>query len=138
MEMSYILIAVCFGFVNAIYPAIFSFFQIAILEIFILLILAVLVWKFQSTKLSNLRRQKIKYEHIELLKPQNFSLLVKDLETRLGIRIHSIDIENINLSENFANLTIFTESTSEKSSSNNYTWPLSGPVQEENHLHKAS
>ena len=62
MEMSYILIAVCFGFVNAIYPAVFSFYQIAILEIFILLILAVLVWKFQSTKLSNLRKQKIKYE----------------------------------------------------------------------------
>ena len=138
IEMSYLLIAVCFGFVNAIYPNILAFSQIAILEVLILAFLTLTVWKFQAPKLGNLRKQKVRYEQLELLKPQNITTLTKDLESRLGIQIHSIDIENINFSENFANLAIFSESQSEKYSGNKSTWSLANPSQEENHLHKAS
>ena len=57
-ELSYILVAVCMGILNAVYPGILTFFQIAILEISMLLILVVLLKILKTDK----SIYKIRYE----------------------------------------------------------------------------
>ena len=101
-ELSYILVAVCMGILNAVYPGILTFFQIAILEISMLLILVVLLKILKTDK----SIYKIRYEKLDLLKPEKFNLLKRDLQNRLGSEISSIEIEFFNFQEQYANLKV--------------------------------
>jgi len=101
-ELSYILVAVCMGILNAVYPGILTFFQIAILEISMLLILVILLKTLKADK----SIYKIRYEKLDLLKPEKFILLKRDLQNRLGSEISSIEIESFNFHEQYANLKV--------------------------------
>jgi len=101
-EMSYILVVVCLGILNAIYPGILTFLQIVILEASILIIMIVLLKVMKVEKPS----YKVKYEKMELLKPEKYSQLKSDLQNRLSREILAIEIELVNFHEQYANLKI--------------------------------
>lgn len=114
-EISYILIAICVGILNAVYPGILTFFQIAILEISILVILMILLKVFNPEQIL----YKIKYEKLELLKTGKSQLLKRDLQNRLGGEISKIDIESINFPEQYANLKVTLSGNSYKTPDEN-------------------
>jgi len=101
VEMSFLLVAICFGVLNAVYPNIFSIYIVLILESLILMILYIMLRFCAKTKL-----QKITYEKLELLKPDKHNLLIIDLERRFNRQIKDVTIDSINFSESVAILSV--------------------------------
>ncbi|MBK8025852.1 MAG: DUF4956 domain-containing protein [Chloroflexi bacterium] len=52
-------------------------------------------------------RKTIVYERIELIRPENWSLLLDDLRTRTGLPIKRVEIGRLNFLRDSAQLTIF-------------------------------
>lgn len=52
-------------------------------------------------------RKTVVYEKIDLIKPENHSLLKEDLETRTGLQINRFEIGRIDLLRDVANVRIF-------------------------------
>ena len=102
IEMSFLLIAICFGVLNAVFPNIFSVFHVLILESLILGILFGML-KFMATKTIQL---KIRYEKLELLKPEKHKLLIMDLEHRFNKPVEEVSIESISFPESYAILSV--------------------------------
>lgn len=51
--------------------------------------------------------KRIEYENIELIKPENFQLLLDDVKKRTGLNVHHIIIEEINFLKDTANIKIY-------------------------------
>lgn len=101
IDMSFLLVAICFGVLNAVYPNIFSIYSVLIIESMILMILLGLLRFCANTKL-----QKIRYDKLELLKPEKHDLLIKDLELRFNMCVKEVCIESIIFSESYAILVV--------------------------------
>jgi hypothetical protein len=56
--------------------------------------------------IKNEHTKKIKYENIELVKPENGLLLLDDLKKRTGLNIHRISIDGINFLKDTATITV--------------------------------
>ncbi len=104
-DMTYLLIVVALGFLNATYKSQVGVAEVIFINVVVMGILTVLELSILSIH-KNLSQQKVKYDKIYLLKPENFGLLRLDLKDRLGIEIQNIKIESINFLENTANLLI--------------------------------
>ena len=104
-DMTYLLIVVALGFLNATYKSQVGVAEVIFINVVVMGILTVLELSILSIY-KNLSQQKVKYDKIYLLKPENFGLLRLDLKDRLGIEIQNIKIESINFLENTANLLI--------------------------------
>lgn len=102
LEMSFLLIAICFGVLNAVFPNIFSIYHVLVLESLILIILFGML-KFMATKTL---QQKIRYEKLELLKSEKHKLLIMDLEHRFNKPVEEVSIESINFPESYAILSV--------------------------------
>jgi hypothetical protein len=102
-DMTYLLILIGLGFVNATVSNVIGPVEIAFLNISTGISLYVLE-KLMFDR--NLASQKIKYGDLELIKMENRPLLRKDLESRLGARVAKIDITYINFMDGFANLIV--------------------------------
>jgi hypothetical protein len=50
--------------------------------------------------------QKVRYDKLELLKPEKHNLLISDLEHRFNRQIKDVCIETISFSESYAILTV--------------------------------
>ena len=102
LDMSFLLIAICFGVLNAVFPNIFSIYHVLVLESLILIILFGML-KFMATKTL---QQKIRYEKLELLKSEKHKLLIMDLEHRFNKPVEEVSIESINFPESYAILSV--------------------------------
>ena len=49
----------------------------------------------------------IMYENIELIKPENKELLIKDLESRMGVKINQVVLGKIDFLRDAAQLHVF-------------------------------
>ncbi len=102
-DMTYLLILIGLGFVNATVSDIIGPIEIAFLNISTGLSLYVL----EKTMFNHhLASQKIKYGDLELIKVENRPLLIEDLENKLGARIVKIQIISINFLDGSANLVV--------------------------------
>ena len=102
-DMTYLLILIGLGFVNATVSDIIGPIEIAFLNISTGLSLYVL----EKTMFHHhLASQKIKYGDLELIKVENRPLLIEDLENKLGARIVKIQIISINFLDGSANLVV--------------------------------
>ncbi len=102
-DMTYLLILIGLGFVNATVSDIIGPIEIAFLNISTGLSLYVL----EKTMFNHhLASQKIKYGDLELIKVENRPLLIEDLENKLGARIVKIQIISINFLDGSANLEV--------------------------------
>jgi hypothetical protein len=102
-DMTYLLILIGLGFVNATFSEIIGITEIAFLNISIILSLFVL----EKTLFNHdLVKQKIKYNDLELLRIENRPLLKTDLEYKIGAQIENIHVESINFMEGTANIAV--------------------------------
>jgi hypothetical protein len=102
-EMTYLFVMITLGFVN-------STRDINNLWIVIFLNLVILVLVYYLEKHIGgkvLSTEKIKYNNLELLKPQFRHLLVQDIFRKTGIRAKAIDIDSISFADDTASLTMY-------------------------------
>lgn len=102
-DMTYLLILIGLGFVNATFTGSLGPVEIAFLNVSIGLSLVVLEKTLFNHKLID---QKIKYSNLDLIKVENRPLLKKDLEERLGARVENIRIDSINFVDGSANMMV--------------------------------
>jgi len=100
-EMTYLLIAIALGLINAIglnLVPILVFNSIFIAFIFILDHPMVFKQEYSKTVL---------YEHIENIRPENSALLMDDLRKRTGLNIHRYSIMSIDFLKDSTNITVY-------------------------------
>jgi hypothetical protein len=111
-EMTYLFIIITIGFINST-SQIDNFWIILLLDT-VLLVLIYLLEKYVGSKV--LSTEKIKYNNLELLKPQYRNLLLKDLFLKTGVKARSIDIESISLSDETATIIMYYDENEYKAS----------------------
>lgn len=103
-EMVYLFIIIAVALVNAMSTKKVSVAEIAFANIMILVIIYTLenIWlmRHESTR-------TIVYEKIDLIKPENYSLLLQDLRERTGLNVHRAEIKNTDFQTDTARITIF-------------------------------
>jgi hypothetical protein len=105
-DMTYLLVMVGLGFVNSTFKGDIGPAEV----VFMNLAIGVSLYVFERTIFThNLRKQKIKYDKLELLKPRYTNLLKKDLSLRLGKEVTTIKIESVNFLEGYACLQVMYE-----------------------------
>ncbi len=103
-EMTYLFIVIGLSVVNALAIQKVSLAELLFTNLAILFI----VGYIEKRQLSREYTKEIKYEKIELVKPENYSKLLIDLEDRTGIKnISKVDILNINFLNDTADLIIY-------------------------------
>ncbi|MBU6205000.1 MAG: DUF4956 domain-containing protein [Bacteroidetes bacterium] len=103
-EMVYLFIIIAVALVNAMSTKKVSVSEIAFANIMILVMIYTLenIWlmRHESTR-------TIVYEKIDLIKPENYSLLLQDLRERTGLNVHRAEIKNTDFQTDTARITIF-------------------------------
>lgn len=103
-EMVYLFIIIAVALVNAMSSKKVSVAEIAFANIMILVMIYTLenIWlmRHESTR-------TIVYEKIDLIKPENYSLLLQDLRERTGLNVHRAEIKNTDFQTDTARITIF-------------------------------
>ena len=99
-DMTYLFIFIALGLISAIQ---LEYYELAIINGVIVVFTFVLDGNYIFTEHS----KYIRYENIELIKPENRELLLEDLKKRTGFKIHNFIIEEINFLNDTANIKIF-------------------------------
>ncbi len=103
-EMVYLFIIIAVALVNAMSTKKVSVAEIAFANNMILVMIYTLenIWlmRHESTR-------TIVYEKIDLIKPENYSLLLQDLRERTGLNVHRAEIKNTDFQTDTARITIF-------------------------------
>lgn len=115
-DMTYLLIVISIGFVNAAFNGSISFAEIAILNISLCAMVYVLDKTLAQPKL---KCNKVKYDNMELIKPEKNIELVKDLSLKTGLKILKVRIDSINLNEKNASIMIYYRDFERKNGNEN-------------------
>jgi hypothetical protein len=103
-EMTYLFVVIGVSVINSLANKKMSFSEIIMANIIIVGSIAVIekIWylKHQVTK-------QIVYENIENIKPENYDLLIQDLNKRTGLQVNKVIIGDIDFLKDTAILTIF-------------------------------
>lgn len=103
-EMTYLFVVIGVSVINSLANKKMSFSEIILANIIIVCSIAVIekVWhlKHQVTK-------QIVYENIENIKPENYNLLIEDLNNRTGLEVNKVIIGDVDFLKDTAILTIF-------------------------------
>ncbi len=103
-EMTYLFIIIGLSVMNALSDVSISYIEI----LFVNLAIIMVTWMLEHIFLLEHQASKtIIYEKIELIKPENNSLLINDLEQRTGLHINRIEIGEINFLRDTAIVRIF-------------------------------
>lgn len=106
-EMTYFFTCVTIGIINAMTNISSDFLEIAFANFFILIVVFVLdrFFTMQQNTYKN-----ISYDKLELLRPENKSLLIDDLKKRTGLPIIDARIDRIDLVKNICKLRVYFSS----------------------------
>lgn len=103
-EMVYLFIIIAVALVNSMSTKKVTVAEIVFANLMILVIIYTLenIWlmRHESSRV-------IIYEKIELIKPENYELLLQDLRERTGLNVHRAEIKNTDFQTDTARLTIF-------------------------------
>jgi hypothetical protein len=103
-EMTYLFIVIGISVINALANKKVSYIEL----IFTNLAILGLAWFLESVRFIKHETQKlVKYEKIDLIKPENRDQLLADLEKRTGLTINRVKIEKIDFMTDSALITIF-------------------------------
>ncbi len=107
-EMGYLFIVLGISIMNALANKKLSYAEILFSNFVIVIVIGIIekLWhlKYEVTK-------KITYEIIENIKPENYDILKEDLETRTGLKINQLVIENIDFVKDSATIIIHYNKT---------------------------
>lgn len=103
-EMTYLFMVIGISVINALANKKISYAELIFTNIGILTI----VWLFEKVFfLKHLSVKNVIYEKIELIKPENYLKLKKDLEDRTGLTIQKIEVGRINYLRDSARIKIY-------------------------------
>ena len=103
-EMTYLLVIICIGFVNAVFNGSISLTEVILLNLGLCILIYLLD---DALSLPRLKCKKIKYGNLDLIKPDRNTELIKDLAFKTGLDIRRVQIDSINLNEQIANILVF-------------------------------
>lgn len=103
-EMTYLFLVIGISVINAL-----SNSKVSYAELFFtnLALLSVTFFLERNLLLRHESQKVIKYEKIELIKPENRVALLQDLEFRTGLKINRIEIGNLDFLRDTARISIF-------------------------------
>lgn len=104
-EMTYLFLIIAIGFINATGNEI-SYAEMGLYNLMILGLTGCLEKILICKKL---KTRKIKYNNLDLLKPQNKNMLYIDLFEKTGLKPVNTEIDSISFNNNTADLTIYYE-----------------------------
>lgn len=105
-EMTYLFVSIALAVINSMVGKTVSLVEI----LFTNSIIVFGTYMVQRTWLKDTRHtQKIKYENMELIHNERRGELIRDLESRLGKSIESIDIQTIDFVTNTVNILVYFE-----------------------------
>jgi hypothetical protein len=100
-DLTYLFVFIAMGVISAIQ---LEYYELGILHAIIFIGIYLLDGKlFVKQELS----KNVQYENIELIKPENYGLLIEDLRKRTGLNIHRISINKINFLKDSAVIRIY-------------------------------
>ncbi len=100
--MTYLSLVIAMGLINAVSKG--SWDELSLLMSIIILA----TYLLESNVLMKKEVSKIiMYENIELIKPENKELLIKDLESRMGVKINQVVLGKIDFLRDAAQLHVF-------------------------------
>lgn len=103
-EMTYLFLVIGISVINALANKKVSYAEIITTNVLLLLV----AWALERMMfLKHESMKSINYEKIELIKPENHALLIKDLEQRTGIKINRIEIGKVNFLRDTARVNIY-------------------------------
>jgi len=103
-EMTYLFLIIGISVMNALADRSISYIEI----LFVNIAIVGATWMLERVFLLEHEASKtIVYEKIALIKPENYSLLIKDLEERTGLHINRVEIGEINFLRDTAIVKIF-------------------------------
>ena len=129
-DMTYLLIVISIGFVNASFNGSISFVEIILLNIGLCSMIYILDYNLGQPKL---RCKKIKYGNLELIKPERNIDLLKDLSMQIGLDVLRVRIDSINLNEKNANIKVYYRDLDKN---NGWTKNFASPIKKINSLFK--
>ncbi len=107
-EMTYLFIVTALPVLNAILLDGQQFAELAVTNLVVIGVLYVLErgWGFKYET-----RKTINYERIDMIRPENWPLLLEDLQQRTGLPIHRIEIGKLNFLRDSAVIHIYYDSS---------------------------
>lgn len=102
-EMTYMFVAISIAVINAL-----SFNEIGFsIILFTNVIIVAFIFILEKTWVRNEIKKRILYEKIDLIKPANRELLIKDLQERTGLIINRVEVERIDFLRDVARISIY-------------------------------
>ncbi len=90
-EMTYIFIAISIAIINALGNNIVGLLELLIANA----VIVALVFALERVKIKSEFYKIIRYEKIDLIKPENYALLLEDLRQRTGLNIHRAEVGRV-------------------------------------------
>ncbi|MDA3837710.1 MAG: DUF4956 domain-containing protein [Candidatus Delongbacteria bacterium] len=106
-QMTYLFVAIIIAVINALTHKKVSYVELLLANSIIVLIIYVIENNFLHKK--NEFVKLIKYEKIELIRPENYDKLLADLKMRTGFNINRVEVDSINFLNDTAKLKIVYE-----------------------------
>lgn len=103
-EMTYLFLVIGISVINALSNRKISYAEIIFTNVALITITYLLERVFF---LRHETRKTIDYEKIELIKPQNYQLLLEDLEERTGLKINRVEVGRIDFLRDSARIRIY-------------------------------
>jgi len=103
-EMTYLFVVIAIAVINALANKKISYAELMFTNVAIIAITYLLEKKWLLRHETN---KNVVYEKIDLIKPENHHLLIKDLEERTGLRIIRVQVGRIDFLRDVANVKIF-------------------------------
>jgi hypothetical protein len=101
-DMTYLFVAIAMGLISAVAKG--NYFEISLINSLFLLFAFLLDG---NMFLKNENTQKIQYENIDNIKPENHQRLIEDLKKRTGLDIYKISVSKINFMKDTAVVKVF-------------------------------
>lgn len=101
-DMTYLFIVIAMGLITSVSKG--SYFETSLIN---LIIISFAFFLDGNIFMRNEHIQKIQYENIEMIKPENHDLLIEDLRNRTGLNIHKISIGRIDFMKDTALIKIY-------------------------------
>lgn len=101
-DMTYLFLVIAMGMISAVAKG--TYFEISLINALFLLFAFILDG---NLFLKNENTQKVQYENIDLIKPENHQKLIEDLKARTGLNIYKVSINKINFMKDTAVVKIF-------------------------------
>ncbi len=103
-EMTYLFVVIAISIINALSNEQISLTLLLLTNLILILVTRAgeYFWMFKHAS-----SKTIIYDKLELLRPENERLLIKDIEERMGVKIKRIEVGQVNFLKSLVELTIY-------------------------------